>query len=204
MDEAVERVLGCLSGRDRLILRDTHEDNLAARFHFGPGMSIRHEFGLWRGNNRLMASCGETNADDVAGSIIHAAWRRIQPLDMTRAVPPHFVPRDALTRYLLQHYRHLLSADELELLNHEGWFTVGGPDDPDRLGVARLSAPPALRERVGRGLRALYEELVERMLREHSAEIIINRCPSCKQVCRTPKARQCWECGHDWHAAGIA
>lgn len=29
--------------------------------------------------------------------------------------------------------------------------------------------------------------------------VFVNRCPSCKQVTRTPKSRQCFECGFDWH-----
>jgi rRNA maturation endonuclease Nob1 len=30
---------------------------------------------------------------------------------------------------------------------------------------------------------------------------VINRCPACKRIVRTPRAQHCLWCGHDWHAA---
>ena len=27
----------------------------------------------------------------------------------------------------------------------------------------------------------------------------VNRCPACNRVVRTPEAKQCFWCGHDWH-----
>ena len=44
---------------------------------------------------------------------------------------------------------------------------------------------------------AFQRRLARRLLTEHSAEI--NRCPSCARIVRTPNARQCLWCGHDWH-----
>ena len=38
-----------------------------------------------------------------------------------------------------------------------------------------------------------------RVLREHGKMLRINRCPKCLTVVRTPMARQCLWCGHDWH-----
>ncbi len=32
-------------------------------------------------------------------------------------------------------------------------------------------------------------------------DIVVNRCPRCERVLRTPLARQCLWCGFDWHAA---
>ena len=29
--------------------------------------------------------------------------------------------------------------------------------------------------------------------------LVINRCPECRRVVRTPLTRQCLWCGHDWH-----
>jgi hypothetical protein len=40
---------------------------------------------------------------------------------------------------------------------------------------------------------------VRRILGEHTATHRINRCPRCHRVVRTPLARQCFWCGHDWH-----
>lgn len=39
----------------------------------------------------------------------------------------------------------------------------------------------------------------ERMLAEYPGRITFNRCPQCGRVTRTPTARQCRYCRHDWH-----
>ncbi|HRX87396.1 MAG TPA: hypothetical protein P5572_20410 [Phycisphaerae bacterium] len=41
----------------------------------------------------------------------------------------------------------------------------------------------------------------KRILRDHTNEVHINRCPECQRVLRTPQAQQCPWCGYDWHAA---
>ncbi|MCI0639926.1 MAG: hypothetical protein L0Y72_19305 [Gemmataceae bacterium] len=33
-----------------------------------------------------------------------------------------------------------------------------------------------------------------------SGSLKVNRCPRCAKISRTPMARQCFWCGHDWHA----
>jgi uncharacterized C2H2 Zn-finger protein len=30
----------------------------------------------------------------------------------------------------------------------------------------------------------------------------VNRCPRCGEVAKTPKAKQCRFCKHDWHGTG--
>jgi hypothetical protein len=198
LDQAVTKVLEWLNDRNRLIIRDTHEDDLAV-FPFGLGMSVRHSFGLWRGNDRLLESCGEMNADDAARVIIHAVWRQLQNGAPDRRIPRRFNPKDDLTRYLLRYYSHLITPDEKELMQNPEWFAVGGPDDPERLGLARLAARLEQRERAAQGQEEFYRGMVARILLEHASEVVINRCPACNGVCNTPKAKQCWQCGHNWH-----
>jgi hypothetical protein len=41
--------------------------------------------------------------------------------------------------------------------------------------------------------------VIERVLREHGDQVKLNRCPRCRRIPRTPQARQCLWCGHDWH-----
>jgi hypothetical protein len=50
------------------------------------------------------------------------------------------------------------------------------------------------------GYTALWEKLRERVAQAvDNKELKINRCPSCNRIVRTPLARQCLWCGHDWH-----
>jgi len=34
---------------------------------------------------------------------------------------------------------------------------------------------------------------------KHKNEIYLNNCPKCGKITRTPKAKQCRFCHHDWH-----
>lgn len=87
VDEAVERILRGMSAEDKERLRSTPKDDLIL-FHFGWGTGIRNEFGLWGGNEALMASCAEAKGygadpeflhpDDASGVIIEAVWQRLQ------------------------------------------------------------------------------------------------------------------------------
>lgn len=44
---------------------------------------------------------------------------------------------------------------------------------------------------------AFWRSVSDRILQQHAAEVVINRCPACRRLLRTPKARQCFWCGHD-------
>jgi hypothetical protein len=50
------------------------------------------------------------------------------------------------------------------------------------------------------GIQVVKTRIRERMLRDlDQGQIFINRCPNCSRIVRTPLARQCLWCGHDWH-----
>jgi hypothetical protein len=93
---------------------------------------------------------------------------------------------DDLTQYVLAHYRGLLTPNELE--------AAKVPPRP-----AAMSA--AIRSATSEDLRlaAVRRQVVERILREHAADVVLNRCPRCDGLCRTPRARQCFRCNHSWH-----
>jgi hypothetical protein len=62
-------------------------------------------------------------------------------------------------------------------------------DDPDILELSKD------------GFDAFAERTAERILADNKEQIVLNYCPRCKELARTPKARQCRFCGHDWHTA---
>jgi hypothetical protein len=65
----------------------------------------------------------------------------------------------------------------------------GQTDDPE-VNAALSDGPETFRRRVS-----------SRVLAEAAGEVFVNRCPRCNRVVRTPKARQCFWCGFDWHGA---
>jgi len=77
VDEAVAQLKSELSPQDRdHILRMSRED--LAQLHFSLGLRIRNGFGLWRGNDKLMKSCGATHPDICSGIIIEKLWEAIR------------------------------------------------------------------------------------------------------------------------------
>jgi hypothetical protein len=49
------------------------------------------------------------------------------------------------------------------------------------------------------GIDNFIKKVTLRIFEEHKDELIINRCPKCSKVARTPTAKQCRFCNYDWH-----
>ena len=77
VEEAVEVLLSQLDAqtKDRL-RRDRREDLIG--HHFGLGMWIRNNLGLWNHNHALLEDTGQEHPDGVSMAIIEALWERLQ------------------------------------------------------------------------------------------------------------------------------
>ncbi|MBN1209666.1 MAG: hypothetical protein JXB05_32760 [Myxococcaceae bacterium] len=102
---------------------------------------------------------------------------------------------DPLLEYLMRYYKK--------------WMT---PQESKAAGVGRLATPEGERwatddlevqALLARGKQAFASTLEQRLLREHPGEVVINRCPKCGGVARTPRARQCRFCAHSWREADV-
>jgi hypothetical protein len=111
---------------------------------------------------------------------------------------------DDLTLYVFTHYERFLTPVEREAHFGMGLFFSGGPDGPEPKSLASTAQSAEVRELAALGNEEFRRRVVERVLREHSGEVVLNHCPKCGGLCRTPRARQCWRCGHDWHEARSA
>lgn len=106
--------------------------------------------------------------------------------------PPHPAPKrialdpEAKERldYVLNHYRHL--ANEAE----EAALRGGGP-----------SKDPAVNALRARGWPAFGLEIAARIERDNPGTVVLNLCPKCSKLCRTPQARQCRHCSASWHTS---
>ncbi|RXK60343.1 hypothetical protein ESA94_07630 [Lacibacter luteus] len=58
---------------------------------------------------------------------------------------------------------------------------------------------PEIKDLVSGGYDAFKEKVVTRIWNEHKNELELNLCPRCRKIARTPEARQCRFCFHDWH-----
>ena len=78
VDQAVDYVLAVLSDEDKQTIRAMPEHEVGANLHFGLGMWIRNNLGLWHGNEGLVAMSGSLHPDDASSVIVKALWRRLQ------------------------------------------------------------------------------------------------------------------------------
>jgi hypothetical protein len=56
---------------------------------------------------------------------------------------------------------------------------------------------PRVNEALSQGVEPFREAVRDRILRDHPE--IVNRCPECGKIVRTPRAKQCNWCFYDWH-----
>ncbi|HXG10838.1 MAG TPA: hypothetical protein VNK04_13855 [Gemmataceae bacterium] len=128
---------------------------------------------------------------------------------------------DDVVEYIWKYHRDLLTPAEVSADNRLMLLGAGEPPDPsaglppDALAFASryaeksrrqveeiLRRDPALNSPevlalVEGGEAAFRRRVAERVLREH-AGLALNRCPRCGGLCRTPKSKQCFRCGHSW------
>jgi hypothetical protein len=79
VEDTVRDLVARLSAEDKERLRATRKEDLI-QFHHGWGTGIRNHYGLWRGNQKLIASaCGRPcHPDDASMRIIEAVWQALQ------------------------------------------------------------------------------------------------------------------------------
>jgi hypothetical protein len=83
IDEAVGVVIASLSDQEKSAIAAMAESELIG-LHFGLGMWIWNNLGLWQGNGELMQSIRERDQaihpDDVSMVIIAAVWERLREM----------------------------------------------------------------------------------------------------------------------------
>ncbi|UPK69987.1 hypothetical protein [Chitinophaga filiformis] len=94
---------------------------------------------------------------------------------------------------------------ENELKAHKTLMCLSNNPSEPMLAMMRkkgwISDEQVIREMIADGPHELKRRVVERIWREHKDVLPLNLCPKCNLIARTPQARQCRFCGHDWHPA---
>jgi hypothetical protein len=98
-------------------------------------------------------------------------------------------------RYILDFYSRFLTPEEQDARLCA--FLLKGGRDPKLWETERCTA--AIESRLRDGPDKCLEEIAARVERDHDGEMYFHACPKCGGLCRTPKARQCFRCHHDWH-----
>lgn len=77
VDGAVTAAMAVIEDAELKSIAYLGKEDLAS-MHFGLGLWIRNNFGLWGGNWRLMSDCGESHPDSCSGVIIDRLWNRLR------------------------------------------------------------------------------------------------------------------------------
>ena len=111
---------------------------------------------------------------------------------------------DELKKYLLEHCRKWMLREEICALRRIG-ISQRGEEVARKSAIVDINIEKTFgfNDEKTNKLVALGEEQMEHKIAERllldSGDEIINNCPQCGRLARTPKARQCRYCGHDWH-----
>jgi hypothetical protein len=114
-----------------------------------------------------------------------------------------------LAQYIFHNFSHLLTDVERRANRHLAatYKATDGRSDLAAQADARaqttprngLSDDPAVLALAAGGLDAFQQRAATRVLTEHGDAVRLTRCPRCDGLARTPQARWCPHCGHDWH-----
>ena len=114
-----------------------------------------------------------------------------------------------LVWYVVKYYDHLMTVPERLANRHlmGAMKATHGRSGVEAQAEARnawsfaglMSNEPEVLSLAANGYEAFIQRTAARILEEQSGEIFFNRCPKCGRLARTPQARQCRFCGHDWH-----
>ena len=112
--------------------------------------------------------------------------------------------------YVLRYYGHLMTVQEQLAQRHLMYTQKAehGRSDAAAQNEARngsrpsrelLSNDPEVLQLAKDGVDAFVARTAKRILDEHGNQVTFNCCPRCGAAAKTPKARQCRFCRHDWH-----
>ncbi len=109
-----------------------------------------------------------------------------------------------LKKYLIEQCRKWMLPEELKALRRST-LTEFGQESTNKIASRNIKMEliygfndDKTNELVSLGKDELENQIAIRLLKDHEQELI-NNCPSCGALARTPFAKQCRFCRHDWH-----
>jgi hypothetical protein len=137
-----------------------------------------------------------TDPEKAALSVIGSGERVLSRLRFQRpsAFPDRFQRAEDVRRWLYQ--KPLEAVEWLSIMDESMIEDLRLEDSLDNLKNAMSVS--GVREKLAAGFEAFQQSVVDRISREHP-DLPIHRCPECNTALRTPLAKQCLKCGHDWH-----
>lgn len=114
-------------------------------------------------------------------------------------------------KYIIDNFPRLMSEIERDTIKyHHFGYKIGKSEDSVTLqqynqkkGIIFSKFGVKENDEIKNLIQNGYEQFVinigNRIEKDSPEEYILNRCPNCKFIARTPYAKQCRKCKHDWH-----
>jgi len=108
-------------------------------------------------------------------------------------------PDEHLTWYVITYYCRLMTETEwLATYHFLAEENAKHPNPPKKFDDMKTSDPAAL-SRLADGVAVFWRRVRDRILSDHADQVVLNYCPRCGGLAKTPTAQQCQWCFHDWH-----
>ncbi|WP_162056337.1 hypothetical protein [Pontibacter pamirensis] len=107
--------------------------------------------------------------------------------------------------YIVTYYRSMLSEKEDAALRHlQSIEKLEGIENRDKFEKAFresnwLSNDPNVLNLLNGSKNDFILNTAKRILKDNQEKVLLNNCPNCGKLARTPQAKQCRFCGNDWH-----
>lgn len=109
--------------------------------------------------------------------------------------------------YIITHCRDLMTQQEKSAWHYQ-LYTLKANASPEKLKFFKekgwMRETPESLELLKNGPEAFEWETAKRILADNPEKKLLNNCPQCHKLARTPKAKQCRHCGYSWHYNRIA
>jgi hypothetical protein len=114
---------------------------------------------------------------------------------------------DDVTRYIFHNYFDLLTV--METLAWKTYIVetkAGHSRSGDYRAILRRqfgTSDPTATALLDKGPEHFFTSVRDRVLREHANTVVLNKCPRCGALCRSPEAKLCPQCNYCWRAPSV-
>jgi hypothetical protein len=114
-------------------------------------------------------------------------------------------------KYIINYFSNLLTSAERMAIKHTTSTYKLEHSTSDNTKVTRiyrekgwLTADQNAIDLLKDGYDNFELNVANRIINQNPDKVFFNNCPKCNKLARTPYARQCRHCGHNWHAITVA
>ncbi|SHK43660.1 hypothetical protein [Epilithonimonas mollis] len=107
--------------------------------------------------------------------------------------------------YIINYFSHLLNREEQIAIKHTNSCIIRG-DDFDKPQIRNIylkhgwiTEDQEILQLLLNGYDNFQIQAAKRILEQNPDKVFLNNCPECGKLARTPLAKQCRFCGHNWH-----